>query len=123
MKFVAYSPATLLIVSAMLLDTTLLVQALPMTSTIRKDSLIEDSDVAMPSASEIFAQWGAASAAGLNDLSVGELNDQLYLGQLHKEKSKGGNRHWGDYVVMVVLILLAIFFSLFCVCRVLSDET
>ena len=89
MKFVAYSPATLLIVSAMLLDTTLLVQALPMTSTIRKDSLIEDSDVAMPSASEIFAQWGAAApTAGLNDLSDGELMDQLYLGQLRKEKSK-----------------------------------
>ena len=88
MKFVAYSQATLLIVSAMLLDTTLLVQAVPMTSTIRKDSLLEDSDVAMPSASEIFAQWGATSAAGLNDLSDGELMDQLYLGQLRKEKSK-----------------------------------
>ena len=87
MKFVAYSPAALLIVSAMLFDTTLLVQALPMTSTIRKDSLIEDSDVAMPSPSDIFAQWDAL-ATGPNDLSDGELMDQLYLGQLHKEKSK-----------------------------------
>ena len=75
----------------------------------------------MPSASEIFAQWDAASAAGLNDLSVGELNDQLYLGQLRKEKSKGSNRHWGDYVFIVVASLIAIFCLLFTVCRVMSD--
>ena len=93
-----------------------------MTSTIRKDSLLEDSDVAMPSASEIFAQWGAASAAGLNDLSDKELMDQLYLGQLHEEptkekkpKGKAKVSHgWAIAITVCVLLIVIVYICFRC---------
>ena len=78
MKFAVFFPAVLFAVSA-LLNSQLGVQAVPIASTVNKDSLLDAADV--PN----LAQSGFASPVGLGLTTADEKEDRFNLGQLYSD--------------------------------------
>ena len=84
MKFTVFCSAVLFAMSTMLDSSQLGVKAVPIaTNTFSSDkTMIDDSDAVG------LAQWGISSTMGPIDLTAGEHEDQLYMGQLYSDSTQ-----------------------------------
>ena len=85
MKFTVFCSAVLFAMSTMLDSSQLGVKAVPIaTNTFSSDktTIIDDSDAVG------LSQWGVSPTMGPIDLTAGEQDDQLYMGQLYSDSTQ-----------------------------------